>query len=280
LSAKLAGYNDNIARPFFRVRDGVRPETIAFGPLGYADVAIESYRTFRKLKSEGVVPKDVRFQVSIPTVMALVTGFVMLDHRAAVEPALEAAMKRDVERLVREIPAADLAIQWDVCQEVLGRDGGMKLHIANVLDEAVARVVRQVGFVPAGIACGIHLCYGDPGHKHIIEPKDLTTCVDFANAISARAPRPIDFIHMPVPRDRSDDAYFAPLKNLKIPAATELVLGLVHHTGGVEGTRKRIAAAERHAARFTLATECGLGRRAADTIPALLDIHVQAARTG
>ena len=40
---------------------------------------------------------------------------------------------------------------------------------------------------------------------------------------------------MPVPRDRSDDAYFAPLTRLKLKPGTQLCLGLVHYTDGDRG---------------------------------------------
>ena len=89
--------------------------------------------------------------------------------------------------------------------------------------------------------------------------------------------RPIQLIHMPVPRDRSDDAYFAPLKDLKLKPGTQLCLGLVHHTDGVAGTRRRIAAAEKFVTDFSIATECGFGRRQPETIPELLRIHAEAA---
>ena len=78
---------------------------------------------------------------------------------------------------------------------------------------------------------------------------------------------------MPVPRSRSDDAYFAPLHRLKLRPETELCLGLVHYTDGVDGTKKRLATAKRHAADFSIATECGFGRREPRTIPELLRIH-------
>ena len=35
--------------------------------------------------------------------------------------------------------------------------------------------------------------------------------VEIANATSAGVVRPIQFFHMPVPKDRTDDTYFAPL---------------------------------------------------------------------
>ena len=45
---------------------------------------------------------------------------------------------------------------------------------------------------------GIHLCYNDPGHKHIVESKSLGTSVAFANDIAAATTRIIDFVHMAV----------------------------------------------------------------------------------
>ena len=74
-----------------------------------------------------------------------------------------------------------------------------------------------------------------------------------------------------------DDAYFEPLQRLQFKPETELCLGLVHHTDGVDGTRRRMATAQRHVADFSIATECGFGRRDPATIPELLHIHEQVA---
>jgi hypothetical protein len=102
--------------------------------------------------------------------------------------------------------------------------------------------------------------------------------VDMATRLNAMVKRPINLIHMPVPRDRSDDAYFAPLKNLKLRPETALALGLVHHTDGLEGTARRMATARKYAKDFAIGTECGFGRRKPETIPALLRIHAEAAK--
>ena len=48
-------------------------------------------------------------------------------------------------------------------------------------------------------------------------------------------------------------------------------------TGGIENTRRRIAAAARVVDDFGIATECGFGRRPPDTIPDLFRQHVEAA---
>ena len=270
-------FGDGIVRPFFGVRDGVAPDDLDMGSLGYADVAIESYDLFRRLRDDGTIPVGTRFQVSLPTPVAVISGFVYADRRAALEPAYERAMMGEVERIVAAIPADDLAIQWDVCYEIVAHDGGSKAHYEDVLGGSLDRLERTGAAVPSGVILGFHLCYGDPGHKHIIEPADTATAVAFANGICARVPRQVDFIHLPVPRGRDDDAYFAPLRNLSLTPGTELILGLVHHTDGVEGTRRRIAVAEKVVSAFGIGTECGFGRRAASTIPELLRIHAEVA---
>jgi hypothetical protein len=89
--------------------------------------------------------------------------------------------------------------------------------------------------VPVEVELGLHLCYGDPGHKHVVEPKDTNLMVDFTNKLVATIKHPIAWVHMSVPREREDVAYFAPLKGLKIDPRTELYLGLVHRTDGVAG---------------------------------------------
>jgi hypothetical protein len=81
---------------------------------------------------------------------------------------------------------------------------------------------------------------------------------------------------MPVPADRSDDAYFQPLARLALSPVTELYLGLVH-PDTVEATRARIAAASRHVASFGIATECGIARsRTPELVRRLLQAHADA----
>ena len=272
-SASLHGYKDALERPFYVIREGIDPAAVRIETMGYAAEAISSYFKFAALKADGVIPVSVRFQVSIPSAVALTTGFFEMPDRASLEPLIEAALEREVEIIADEIPHDQLAIQWDVCHEVVAADGGMSLHYEDVVPASTTRIARLLGYVPAAIEAGIHLCYGDPGHKHIIEPADLSTCVSYANGIAAASPRLVNFIHMPVPRDRGDATYFAPLAALSLPAVTELYLGLVHFNGGAEGVAKRLAAASGYARDFGIATECGFGRRDPDTILPLLDIH-------
>ncbi len=271
----LPGFKDSLERTFFKIKDGVAPEDLDMGALGYAAEATESYALFAKLQDAGKIAPDTRFQVSLPTPMALICGFVAADDRLKVEAAIEAALLADAKAIEAAIPAERLTIQWDVCYEVVGSDGGPPVPYDDPVDGSIARVVRLCDAVSPDVELGIHLCYGDPGHKHVVDPNDLRISVAFANGIANGSARRVDYIHMPVMRERDDDAFFAPLAGLALPAETTLVLGLVHHTGGVEGSRKRMATADKFVTDYDIATECGFGRRDPATIPELLHIHRQ-----
>lgn len=123
-----------------------------------------------------------------------------------------------------------------------------------------AQFARLGAAVPAGVELGFHLCYGDLDGRHFVEPTDATKMVEMAHLIARHVPRAIAWMHMPVPIERSDDAFFAPLRELRLGPETELYLGLVHARDGVEGTRTRIAAASRVVERFGIASECGISR--------------------
>jgi len=156
-------------------------------------------------------------------------------------------------------------------------EGLWPTHFTDVKTGIIERLVRIGNRVPADVELGYHLCYGDYQHSHFAQPVDAANSVEVANAVSAALKRPINWLHLPVPRERSDDAYFVPLRNLKLHPETELYLGLVHFTDGVVGAQQRIAAAQRMIPEFGVATECGLGRRPPETIPDLLRIHAEVA---
>jgi hypothetical protein len=167
----LPGYKDNVERTFFRLKDGAALARLEFRDLGYADEAIKSYKIFARLLEQGRIAADTRFQVALPTPMALLCGFMIPDDRLRVESAIERAMIRDLGRIQTTIPADRLSIQWDVCHEVVGAEGGPPLPYENAIDGSVERVVGLCGKAIDGVELGIRLCYGDPGHKHVIEPK-------------------------------------------------------------------------------------------------------------
>jgi hypothetical protein len=110
----------------------------------------------------------------------------------------------------------------------------------------------------------------------MVQPKDAGIMVEIVNAIAARVHRPIQFFHLPVPKPRSDDAYFAPLEKLKLGPGTELYLGLIHHNDA-EGDARRLSAAGRHVRVDGIGTECGMARGDPARLAALLAAHAHAA---
>ena len=263
--------------PHFKLRQGISADTITFDRPGYADAALASYAVFSQLKQAGVLSPQYRFQVSLPTPLAPVTGFVVAEDQATVQPVYEKAIFAELDRIASEIPHHELAIQWDVAVEFGLLEGVAFTNYAHARTTVIEQLVRLGSRVPTDVELGYHLCYGDAGHKHFVEPEDTSKLVEVANGISAGLKCSLNWISMPVPRNRSDDAYFAPLKNLQLHPETELYLGLVHLTDGAAGTRQRIEAAQRVVADFGVATECGFGRRPSETIPDLLHLHSEVA---
>lgn len=268
------------ARPL-RIADGVDPADLKLPPLGYAEAAEESYAVFRRLRGQGVIPEGTRFQVSLPTPLAVVGAFFPPEQRAGFERVYRAAMYRELEEILDAIPHDDLAIQWDnavefgIIEDIAHRGG----HGAeswwgdDVWAGLTERSADQASRVPEDVEVGFHLCYGDVAEKHFIEPTDSANLVRFANMVTEAATRPITWIHLPVPIERDDDAYFAPLDDLRLHEGTELYLGLVHREDGDEGARRRIAAALPHAPRFGVATECGIGRAPEGSTEGILRTH-------
>ncbi|MCE9579544.1 MAG: hypothetical protein K8W52_40865 [Deltaproteobacteria bacterium] len=261
--------------------DGTR-DAPALGALGYADAAIASYATFARLQQDGVIPAAVRFQVSLPTPLAPLTVFVAPGDRARVEPAYQAALLGELAQICAAIPHDRLAIQWDVAVEVALVDAVFPAHFAEVERGVRDRLAALLAAVPRDVALGVHLCYGDFGHRHFADPPDAGTLLRLAMMLFA-LDRPLAWLHLPVPRAWTAPAAYAPLAALTVPAATALYLGVVHMTDGLEGARARLdlaraALAPAIGARIGAATECGWGRRPPETIDALIALHAAIVR--
>ena len=235
---------------------GVDPMNVTF-ETGYADDAIRNFATFDRLQVEGAIPEGIKYQIDMATPLAITYNFVVpaiyddfiniyLDHLSA-----------EFDRIQSALPHERISYQWDVCQEVLMWEGyyeqvpGWKEQIFSVLG-------RIGAMVPEDIDLGYHLCYGSPKDEHMVLPDDMTVLVDMANGIVAAVPRKVQYIHMPVPKDRNDDAYFAPLTGLDM-GETQLYLGLVH-AGDGENSAVKLATARKYATVAGVATECGMGR--------------------
>lgn len=263
------------ARPF---RVTVDPATLIFPELGYAKAAIESFEAFRTLRDEGVIPETVRFQVCIATPAAITTSFIVPENRAAFEPAYERALFKEVDRILEAVPHDMLAIQWDTATEFGLLEGWAEPWFESPLEGVIERSLRQASHIPEPVELGFHLCYGDMEEEHFVQPKDAGLLAAVAQGILSRSSRTVNFLHLPVPIERDDDEYFAPLADVTIPQNTELYLGLLHHEDGVAGACRRARAAARSVDTFGVATECGFGRGPSSRTQELLELHAAVAQ--
>jgi hypothetical protein len=261
--------------------DGVSAADVRFGELGYAREARASYLDFVAAKQSGDLPNDVKFQVALPTPRAIVSASFSQRDFAAVLPIYEQAMFREVADICASIPQHELALQWDVCLEMMAWDhgpgwrtdaAGSAADNLRARDEIAQSLATAFASVPRTVELGIHLCYGDLDGRHFFDPTDASKMVELANVLTST--RPLAFIHMPVPLSATSENFFRPLADLRLSSQTELYLGLVQPADGLDGARRRIALAANHVNGFGIATECGIARtRTPERVIRLLEIH-------
>ena len=257
--------------PYVRFKPGVDPASVDF-PTGYAEAALESFDLYARLQTEGVIAPDTLFQVSLPTPMATAYMYVSPAARDDYVPAYERSLLSALSEIVGAVPHDKLSIQWDVCQEVLLFEDYFPHRPDDYREQVFAELGRLGNAVPDAVDLGYHLCYGSPRDEHLVMPKDMGILVEIANGLSANLNRRLDFIHMPVPQDRTDAAYFRPLQRLALSADTEVMLGLIHYDDE-DGDCARMDTALRFLPSFSVATECGWGRTDPNRAPGLLVSH-------
>jgi hypothetical protein len=269
-------------RPKIALPNDVDAAALSWPDLGYARVYRQSYDIFERLDQEGLVPADLRFQVEYPTPLAPVIAFIATDDRDAILPSYERALFADLRALLAEVPHDRIAVQWDVAVEfgVLERSPHMELTDVMDFGWVIELLERCVDQVPDDVPVGAHLCYGDLGHRHFVEPTSLETQVRVINALNASAHRALDWFSMTVPQQTTDDAFFAPLADLQIPESVELYLSLVPYhpeEQPANTTERQVHAIDRvlGSRPWGISTECGMGRVDRDDVLPMLDAHDQ-----
>ncbi len=260
----------------FRVKPGVRQ--VRFGlpglRLGYARDATSSYFVFRTLREQGVLPRHLRFQVSIPMVNSVVRPLYFPEpgDSEKIRPGFEAALAAELAVIVKRIPAEDLAIQWDLAWELAAVYGGPQAQGSERrIDTHVAPIKRLSALLPQEAALGFHFCFGTFGGWPAFTPPTLDPAVDLINAAVAAAGRRVDWIHVPT-LDRTDSAFYAPLGRIHAGNA-RLYLGMIH---SMDSFTQRLAAARTAVPSFGLAAYCGFGRTPPEQLPQVIEDHVQA----
>jgi hypothetical protein len=263
--------------PKLMLRDGVDATGIDWPDLGYAGAYQESYATFEKLEQEGVVPPGVRFQVEYPTPLASIVGFIVPRDQTTLLPSYEAALFADLDELLAAVPHDRVAVQWDVAVE-FGMLEGLMEGGDQDFDAITDHLARCVDRVPAAVPVGLHLCYGDYGHRHFTDPASLEMQIRVIHVVNDKASRPVSWYSVTVPQHVAAPEFFAPLAGLRLPADTEIYFALVpyHPEEQAAGTtEEQVRLVGRHlgAREWGICTECGMGRVERDDVPAMLDAH-------
>ena len=266
------------ALPRLRLRPGDDGTGLEFGSLGYADAAAASYAVFAVLKRDGVIPAGCRFQVSLPTPLAPVSAFVAPDDQAAVEPVYEAAMTDELDQIFAAIPHDQLALQWDTNVEFGMLEGDVPVWFDDAPTGIAERLARLSAAVPTDVELGFHVClgHGEQTERHV--PTDMASMVELANALAATLDRPLNWVHMPLPREQTNTRYVQPLDGLRLHAETELYLGALHPGELPDNARARIDVANEVALDFGIATPCGWGRLPPRVVDELVAAHVDLSR--
>lgn len=283
----------------FKLKDGRSTQELELGPYGYALNAGKSYSAFKRLREQGVIPAGTRYQVTLPG-PGTSAFFIELPADDLLRLA-RGALHREIEEIVRTIPAKDLAIQLDIAmeaehEEYLRRPQDFDQPLHGVFHWSLAQMAESVAWlanaIPEEIELGFHICsiwHHDPSGG-----QDNATLVDITNAILQRVTRRVDYVHLPVIPEHAR-ADMEPFGRLQRKLETKLFLGLINVVDGVQGARRRITDAEQYVSDFGVGSYCGLGRPAtagargpiahsappipalrratAETIGSVLDLH-------
>jgi hypothetical protein len=242
--------------------------------LGYTKDAVNSYFVFRTLRDRGVIPRHLRFQVSLPLVNSVVSSltFPRPGDIERVRPGYAAALKAEIAKMLEKIPHDDLAIQWDCSWEITDMYGGLPgLAREGALERNAPQFRALSKDIPETVKLGYHFCFGTFGGWPRFAPDDLSGAVALANAAAAGSGRRVDWINIPG-LDRSDDAFFRPLADLD-PKGARVYLGLIHNMRGFEA---RVATARKFLPEFGLSAPCGFGRCATSELADILADHLAA----
>jgi hypothetical protein len=265
------GPNGELPPPVAILRPGTKG-TPKFPPTGYAAEALKSYEVFADLKRKGAIHKDARFQVGLPSPLGVIGLFMEPDGQKIAEKPYEARMAEDIRALCAGIPHRDLTLQWDIPFEIAVWEGARETYLSNPREQVIEKLARIIALADADVETGLHVCYGDVSHRHWKQP-DLGVMVSLINALLQALPRPLNYIHIPIPRHWTEPSRYQQLSNLKLQPATQVYLGLIHQADGLEGAKRRISSASEYLSRFGAAASCGLGRRQPDDIPQILSLH-------
>lgn len=254
--------------------------------VGIATSTRENMATYLRLTRE-LGLRDTAYQVSVKGVFdfaffAFGPGAINpLQAGRYITPFLQATAREMQAAYERVAPYVPMAFQLEVPAETVLACTlrGLRRPFLGWLARAVTQLAECV---PQGARCGVHLCYGDLGHKALVAPRTLAPVVALANAIAKNWPAdtPLNWMHIPMASGENTpplrSRFYAPLSRLRLPDTCQVAAGFFHED--LSPSQLRMLAAQviysvdqaNIPSRLALAPSCGCGRRSEAATQAVL----------
>lgn len=223
------------------------------------DDATAAYEGYRRAAAEGRVPAGLRWQWSLPSPFTWLSRTLEADQVAAELGPLQQRLTLALAGWFERVPAADVALQWDLAAETaLWESRGRDLTAGRQLAGRVLEgLVELAGTLPSSVELGYHLCRRDPGGDTAVDPLDAAQISHLAGALLASIDRNVDFLHLPAARAPAGPEWYAPYGRLQAWADTELHLGIAWSDDTPESVSTRLEAASHLLRGIGAAPACG-----------------------
>ena len=157
------------ARIRYKLRAGTSVRNVRFDNLFYADIAKASYAEFATLKTQGVIPRHVRFQIDLVPAHSVIWLFLQDDLHQSLDPVYNEALRREIDKIAALLPHDQIAIQFDVASAVFarlqrGESNAYGKTRADMLASFSDILLGLANHVPADMELLFHFCYGDSNH--------------------------------------------------------------------------------------------------------------------
>ena len=203
-------------------------------------------RSFARLRDAGAIPPGVRFQVCLPTPMASAYMYVSPGRARRLSAGLRARPRAGARRTSsrasrpRTWPSSGTS-----ARKCWSHEGFFPDRPADVRSRRSPASWRgSVEPCPMGSRWAITSATAHPRTSISSCRATRPSWSPSPTASAASWHGRIDFLHVPVPKDRTDAAYFQPLAGLRGFDDSTLYLGLIHHDDR-DGDLARIRAARR-----------------------------------
>lgn len=241
--------------------------------LGYDEFFRRSYPIFQRLRTQHNLP-DLKFQLGVPTGFAMGFAFASPITWLRYTNAFNTVIAREINAVLAQA-GHDVVVQLEVPPELYA---AYKLP-APLMGLALKPILDLLGKITPGARIGMHLCLGDFHNEALVHPKTLGKMVAFSNRLVKAWPTQHELVYMHYPfaegttPPTTDPGYYAPLRDIVLPAATRFVAGFVHEKRTPDENRHILNNIETALGQpVDIACSCGLGRRTPTTATELMSL--------